>query len=51
MDQEPNDDYILNRVGMDQGVHVSDDEVVVLMAVANETSNTIILSNRKVRQM
>lgn len=38
---------ILNRVGMDQGVHVSSDEVVLLMAVANETSSTIILSNRK----
>lgn len=38
---------ILNRVGMDQGVHVSADEVVLLMAVANETNSTIILSNRK----
>ena len=38
---------ILNRVGMDQGVHVSSDEVVLLMAVANETNSTIILSNRK----
>ena len=46
--QPPNDDYILKRVGRDQGVHVSGDEVVVLMAVANETNNTIILSNRKV---
>merc|ERR1712007_10786 len=41
------DDSILNRVGMDQGVHVSSDEVVLLMAVANETNSTIILSNRK----
>ncbi|KAL7539116.1 hypothetical protein ACHAXR_009033 [Thalassiosira sp. AJA248-18] len=41
-------DYsILNRVGTDPGVHVSSDEVVLLMAVANETSSTIILSNRK----
>lgn len=41
-------DYsILNRVGKDQGVHVSADEVVLLMAVANETNSTIILSNRK----
>jgi len=47
-EDSPNDDYILERIGMDQGVHVSGDEVVVLMAVANETSNTIILSNRKV---
>ena len=38
---------ILNRIGMDQCVHVSSDEVVLLMAVANETSSTIILSNRK----
>mmetsp|Transcript_17281 Transcript_17281/g.35060 ORF Transcript_17281/g.35060 Transcript_17281/m.35060 type:complete len:1797 (-) Transcript_17281:136-5526(-) len=38
---------ILNRVGKDQGVHVSADEVVLLMAVANETNSTIILSNRK----
>mmetsp|Transcript_27530 Transcript_27530/g.39886 ORF Transcript_27530/g.39886 Transcript_27530/m.39886 type:complete len:566 (+) Transcript_27530:199-1896(+) len=41
------DETILNRVGMDQGVHVSGDEVVVLMAVANETNSTIVLSNRK----
>ncbi len=38
---------MLNRVGMDQGVHISSDEVVLLMAIANETSSTIILSNRK----
>jgi hypothetical protein len=38
---------ILNRVGMDNGVHVSADEVVLLMAVANETNSTIILSNKK----
>lgn len=38
---------ILNRVGKDRGVHVSSDEVVLLMAVANETNSTIILSNRK----
>lgn len=47
--QMSNNDYIVNRVGVDQGVHVSGDEVVVLMAVANETSSTIILSNRKVK--
>ncbi|KAK1742006.1 trafficking protein particle complex subunit 9 [Skeletonema marinoi] len=41
------DDSILNRVGMDNGVHVSADEVVLLMAVANETNSTIILSNKK----
>ena len=38
---------IVSRVGLDQGVHVSSDEVVLLMAVANETNSTIILSNRK----
>jgi hypothetical protein len=38
---------ILNRVGKDSGVHVSSDEVVLLVAVANETNSTIILSNRK----
>jgi hypothetical protein len=43
------DDSILNRVGMDQGVHVSADSIVVLMAVANETNSTIILSNQKGR--
>ena len=32
---------------MDPGVHVCGNEVVVLMAVANETNSTIILSNRK----
>lgn len=43
----PHDESILNRVGLDRGVHVSGDEVVVLMAVANETNSTIVLSNRK----
>jgi hypothetical protein len=38
---------ILNRVGKDSGVHVSSNEVVLLVAVANETNSTIILSNRK----
>lgn len=38
---------ILHRVGKDSGVHVSSDEVVLLVAVANETNSTIILSNRK----
>ena len=38
---------ILNRVGVDQGVHVCSDDIVVLMAVANETNSTIVLSNRK----
>ena len=43
------EESILTRVGMDQGVHVSSDEIVVLMAVANETNSTVILSNRKGR--
>merc|ERR1712157_95596 len=34
---------------MGAGVHVSADEIVVLMAVANETNSTIVLSNRKGR--
>eukprot|EP00956_Cyclotella_meneghiniana_P040324 scaffold192541_cov64-Cyclotella_meneghiniana.AAC.2 len=38
---------ILHRLGQDSGVHVSSDEVVLLVAVANETNSTIILSNRK----
>jgi hypothetical protein len=38
---------ILNRVGKDSGVYVASDEVVLLVAVANETNSTIILSNRK----
>jgi len=37
------DETILNHIGMDQGVHVAGDEVVVLMDVAS----TIVLSNRK----
>jgi hypothetical protein len=41
------DDSLLYQVGVDPGVHVCGDEVVVLMAVANETNSTIILSNRK----
>lgn len=41
--------FLLNRVGMDPGAHVASDEIVVLMAVANETNSTILLSNRKGR--
>ena len=39
----------LDRDGADQDVHVSGNEVVVLMAVANETSSTIVLSNSRGR--
>jgi len=34
------------RFGKDKGIYVSGDSIVVLMAVANETTSTIILSNR-----
>jgi hypothetical protein len=44
-----NDFSFITRVGMDPGVHVASDEIVVLMAVANETNSTILLSNRKGR--
>ena len=37
---------ILERIGTDASTNVSGDEAVVLMAVANETNSTIILSNR-----
>lgn len=42
-----NDDpsQILQRVGMDKGVHVCCNNVVVLLSVANETNIDIILSN------
>lgn len=43
------DSFILDRVGMDSGMHVASEEIVVLMAVANETNSTILLSNRKGR--
>lgn len=39
-------DVILERIGQNSGVFVSKDDVIVLMAVANDTNSTIILSNR-----
>jgi len=45
--EEVVENSIITRVGQDKGVHVCADEVVLLMAVANETNSTIILSNRK----
>lgn len=39
-------DIILKRVGQHSGVFVSKDDVIVLIAVANDTNATIILSNR-----
>ena len=47
LEEDEEDDSIIRRVGQDKGVHVCADEVVLLMAVANETSSTIVLSNRK----
>jgi len=44
-EQQPTDS-VLHHVGTNQGVFVSGDNIVVLMAVANETNSTIILSNR-----
>lgn len=38
--------YVIERVGMDPGVHVCSRDVVVLISVANETNSTIVLSNR-----
>jgi len=37
---------ILNRVGKTQGIFIATNEVVILMAVANETKSSIVLSNR-----
>lgn len=37
---------VLNQVGMSQGVFIAKDDIVVLMAVANETNSSIVLSNR-----
>lgn len=39
-------DAILNRIGQHSGIFVSKDDVIVLMAVANDTNSTIIFSNR-----
>ncbi len=37
---------ILNRVAQHSGIFVSKNEVIVLMAVANDTNSTIVFSNR-----
>lgn len=37
--------YVIERVGMDPGVHVCSRDVVVLISVANETNSAIVLSN------
>lgn len=47
---EPKEDFdektfVIDRVGMDPGVHVCSRDVVVLISVANETNSTIVLSN------
>jgi hypothetical protein len=39
------EEFVVNRVGMDQGVHVCSDKVVILLSVSNETNTPIILSN------
>lgn len=39
-------DVILNRIGQHSGVFVAGDDVIVLMAVANDTNSTIVFSNR-----
>ena len=46
-DTEQEENSVLYRVGTDQGVYVSGEDIVVLMAVANETNETIVLSNRQ----
>ena len=38
---------VVGRVGLDLGVHVSSNEVTLVMSVANETDSTIVLSNQK----
>jgi hypothetical protein len=48
-EDEEADLSIIERIGTDASINVSGDEAVVLMAVANETNATIILSNRKGR--
>lgn len=37
---------LLDTVGRGKGVFIAKDDIVVLMAVANETNSTIVLSNR-----
>lgn len=39
------EEFVVNRVGMDQGVHVCSDKVVILLSVVNETNTPIMLSN------
>jgi hypothetical protein len=39
------EDFVLTRIGMDSGVHVCSDSVVVLVSIANETNAAITLSN------
>ena len=40
-------DFLLKRVGTYSGVFVAKNEMIVLMAVANDTNSTIVLSNRQ----
>jgi hypothetical protein len=38
-------EFVMNRLGMDRGVHVCGDKVVALISVANETNAAIVLSS------
>jgi hypothetical protein len=38
------EDFVLNRLGKDPGVHTCSDKVVVIVSVANETASAICLS-------
>jgi hypothetical protein len=39
------EEFVVNRLGKDPGVHACSDKVVVLVSVANETTSAIILSS------
>jgi hypothetical protein len=38
------EEFVINRLGQDPGIHVCGDDLVVILSVANETSAPIILS-------
>lgn len=40
------DDFVVNRLGMDPGIHVCGNKVVVLLSVANETNSVVTLSSK-----
>lgn len=37
-------EFVMNRLGQDPGIHVCNNEVVIMISVANETGGTIVLS-------